>query len=134
MSVDADLELANLPPWWVTLEGKKYRARPVSWPAYRRFELGMAEANQVGGTTGAAIVDRTTEDVLYAAFPPRWQDSLRFRPSVVTRIMNLTPIVRKKVLEDFFGYLASSQGLTAPETKTRSSEPSETFAPALNGA
>lgn len=106
--MDADLELANLPTWEVTLGGRVHRARPLSWPAFRRFELGVQQARALlaeGKADGLALLDAATEQALRQAFPVRWWYVLRPGRDPVTLIRRLPPRVREKVLADFFGYL-----------------------------
>ena len=110
MAVNADQELADLPVWSVIIGGREYAGRPLSWPAYRRFELAVKRAN--GDADGLRLAAR---DALRAAFPVRWQYVVRPSRDPVSQILALPPAVQAKVLTDFFEFLASPSEATASD-------------------
>jgi hypothetical protein len=123
--MDADLELANLPAWELTVGGRTYRARPLSWPAYRRFELSIAAAI---ANEDVEAHDRAVRDALREAFPPRWRYLIHPGEDPVPQVMALTPVVRRKLFADFFGYLELLRGPVG-STTTPSSDSSPRTVP-----
>jgi hypothetical protein len=103
--MNADDVVAGLPDWSVTIGGRTWIAKPLSWPAYQRAM--QAAATMEDGAEGApALFEAALRAALRAAFPPRWWYVLRPSADPVDAILRLPAAARLAVVQDFFQFLA----------------------------
>ena len=119
--IDADAALAALEPFQLTIGGRTYTAKPLSWPEHQRVE--QAAAALLEGKLTEAAFEKTLRLALRAAFPARWRYIIRPSEDPVLQILELTPIVRQAVVNGFFDHLNWWKAQRPPEAKPRSSSP-----------
>jgi len=115
MHIDADAEREALEPFTITIGGRTYTARPLSWPAYR--VVSEAADRQREGTLKADEFEKVLRGALRAVFPVRWRYLVRPKEDPVYQILDLTPTVRQRVTRDFFVW-AAPQPEAASESRT----------------
>lgn len=125
---DADAALAARTPWSITLRGRRYVARLVSWPAFVAFQEAMKLANGEPLATGRAI-----RGLWCAAFP--WKLRYLWQGDPVRRLMALDEDLHYGALADFLahrGRIGKNPG--RPLTTTGSGDSSAATPPSPSGS
>ena len=128
--LDADAERAALEPFVLTIGGRTYTARPLSWPAYRQATEAAVRLQQ--GEIGIRAYDEALRTALRSAFPFRFRylrNVLRRDP--VNLVMLETPAIRLRIIESFFEWarrqieraqeLSGTSGPSAPASSLAAS-------------
>jgi hypothetical protein len=104
MRLDLDAEREALEPFEVTVNGRTYRAKPLSWPAYRRVTEAAAVMEASVTIENANRFESALREAFRAAFPVHWRYLFRPKEDPVYQILELPPALRQRILRDFFDW------------------------------